>query len=107
MSLFIYSSVCGQTSLLASNVLLFSSSLGAFLHLYSRKHLSKIEETEKFVYSSFYSLIFNFGSILFWCLSKAYLPDHDSLKLTFAIVSAVSFLYISRSYLKIVDKESD
>jgi hypothetical protein len=74
--------------------------------LYSSKHILNLDsDGERYLYSAFGSLMFNFGSILFWCICKVYLPENDALRLPYAFASAATIMYIGRSYLKVIDGE--
>jgi hypothetical protein len=88
-------------------LLLFSSLGGHALYIYSRRHLGNVRnEYEKYGFPVFVATLFNLGSVLFWCLSKVYLPDSDTLKFTYGLASSAALVYIARSYVHMIDGEN-
>jgi hypothetical protein len=57
----------------------------------------------RIMFSALGSIMFNFGSILFWALTKSILPDKTWMRILFACVSSFGFLAIGKEYLKAVD----
>lgn len=54
-------------------------------------------------YGAFGSILFNLGSILFWSLSKAYLPDNEYFLVIYGFLTSVAFLKCAKSYLDLID----
>ena len=57
-------------------------------------------------YSTFGAIIFNFGSILFWMFSKAYLPENSLLLIHYGVLSGALLLYTTKTYFDNVDSKT-
>lgn len=86
------------------NSFLFNSHIGAGLFLYTRTHIKKAPVYNRVMYSVCGSILFNFGSILFWAATKAILPQKSFIRFIFAFTSSLAIMSIGRDYLQYVDK---
>ncbi len=86
-----------------ARALLVNSIVGNMWFLFTRRHMKELEVSEALVYSTLGSVLFNFGSILFWSIGRFYLPENDTLLVGFGIVSGALLLAQARSYLRHVD----
>lgn len=68
------------------------------------KHMHQVRLPNALGYCVFSSIMFNFGSILFWMLSKTYLPENETLLLLYGFITGTVFLNTARNYIKSIDK---
>ena len=87
-----------------ANCLWINSHFGVGCYIYNKIHLQQAPVYQKILYSSFGSVIFNFGTLLFWVSAKKVLPDCPFTGLTFGLMSSCTFLFIGSHYLSYVDK---
>ena len=66
--------------------------------------MSKTSVENAIGFAVFSSVMFNFGSVLFWSFTKNYLPENEKLLALYGILSGVSFIYIAKSYIKLIEK---
>ncbi len=98
------SSIFGDYSISFSNALLLNSLFGDMLFMLSCRHMRQIRPQNALLFSLFSSVLFNLGSILFWMLSKAYLPDNETFLILYGIGSGFVLLSIGKNYLKSIDR---
>ena len=95
--------MCGENSLSFSNTLLVNSIFGNILYMFSLKHIRNLKTQYGLGFSLFGSVMFNFGSILFWMISKAYLPDDQFLLFNYGIMTGLTMLYTARMYFDSIE----
>lgn len=84
--------------------MLFNSHLGFGLYLYMSPHMRPMPVYNRIMFSAFGSVIFNFGSILFFATTKALLPDNNWLRIFFSMIASYGFLTIAKEYIDYVNK---
>ncbi|XP_023239878.1 uncharacterized protein LOC111638404 [Centruroides sculpturatus] len=94
-----------RNSFAVANSLLFNSHLGSGLYLYNRNHMQKASTYYRIMYSVYGALLFNFGSVLLWAVTKTLLPESNILRTIFALSSSFCMLTIGKEYLDFVDNE--
>ncbi|XP_054156224.1 uncharacterized protein LOC128954647 [Oppia nitens] len=93
------------------NCLLFNSHIGIGLYLYMSGHMRQLQPYYRIMFSAFGSVMFNFGSIMFWSLTAKSMStvmavtgdaDHRPwLRVLFALIAAYSFQTIGKEYVDI------
>ncbi|CAF0869280.1 unnamed protein product [Brachionus calyciflorus] len=101
-----FSKLCGDKSLSISKALFLNSIFGGIFYIFTSKHMKNTKLRYAIGFSAFESVMFNFGTILTWSLSKVYLPDNEFINLCFGLLSGAFLLYSARNYLKFVDNKS-
>ncbi|XP_062603768.1 uncharacterized protein LOC134265560 [Saccostrea cucullata] len=91
--------LCGDASVTIGTVLFYNSMLGSGLRLYQSRTLKKASEPKKILYSLYGSMMFNFGSVLFWGCCKRLLPRNVTLRALFGTLSACFLLIVGRDFL--------
>jgi len=91
--------------LLVANSLWFSAHIGTGLYLYSRRHIGAAGTPARLVYSIFGSVMFNFGTVLFWATTKTLLPRNDPVRTLFGLLSGVALFAIGKRYLDYIDDQ--
>uniref|UniRef100_T1IXS2 Uncharacterized protein n=1 Tax=Strigamia maritima TaxID=126957 RepID=T1IXS2_STRMM len=90
---------------MVANMLLFNTHLGAGLYLFNRRHLALAPTHYRLMYSVYGAVIFNFGSILLWALSKVVLPENAWVRGSCAVSASLAMLLIGREYVNYVDSK--
>ncbi|CAM1321850.1 Uncharacterised protein g7907 [Pycnogonum litorale] len=87
-----------------TNSLLFNSHLGTGLFLYFRPHMQKLHSCyHRIMFSTYGAILFNFGSILLWAVTKDILPDNPGFRATFGICTSLCLLSIGKEYFDHID----
>jgi len=97
------SSIFPHCKYTVANCLLFNAHLGCGLYLYNSRHLSATSRYFRIMYSVYGTLIFNFGSILLWAVTKSILPEEGLAKIIFSLSSSICMLLIGKEYISYVD----
>ncbi|XP_064458015.1 uncharacterized protein LOC135368566 [Ornithodoros turicata] len=92
-------------SVMIANCLLFNSHVGTGLYIYFRRHLKAAPFYHRVMYSAYNAVLFNFGSVLLWAVTKSLLPQSNLVRTIFAASTSLCFLTIGHEYLDYVDKE--
>jgi len=71
----------------------------------SKDHMKKVQFNKAVGYSVFSGVFFNFGSILLWMLSKAYLPENKYLLFVFGYLSGYGLVKVAESYTNTIDMQ--
>ena len=100
---FLNKRLCGENSLSFSNTLLVNSIFGNILYMFSLKHINNLKPHYAIGFSLFGSVMFNFGSILFWSISKAYLPDDQFLLFNYGLLTGLLMLHGARTYFDSIE----
>lgn len=100
---FLLNSAFGASESLVKNIVWTNAHVGAGLYLYSRRHIRKVTLSRALFYSAFGSMLFNFGSLLFWGWGRAMLQGSPYLRAAFGLVSGGALLYAAQDYLQHVD----
>lgn len=95
-----------RNNYVVANSLLFNAHLGSGLYLYSRDHMKLAPQYHRIMYSVYGSLVFNFGSVLLWAVTKALLPDSKVLRTIFALSTSICMLTIGKEYIDFVDSKT-
>ncbi len=66
--------------------------------------MRNVEISQALLYSTMGSVMFNFGSILIWSLSRVYLPENTTFLIFYGYLSSFTLISIARSYIHILDK---
>ncbi|XP_076317837.1 uncharacterized protein LOC143229410 [Tachypleus tridentatus] len=94
-----------RRSIAVANSLLFNSHLGSGLYLYTRHHLAEASTYYRTMYSVYGALLFNFGSVLLWAVTKTLLPENVMVRTAFAVSTSLCMLTIGKEYLDYVDSK--
>jgi len=81
----------------------FNAHLGIGLFYYHRQHLRQVSDSSRIIYSVYSTVLFNFGSILFWSAVADVLPRQNWIRVSFGILTSVCFLSVGREYLSFID----
>jgi len=81
----------------------FNAHLGIGLFYYYRQHLRRVSDSSRIIYTAFATVMFNFGSILFWSAVADVLPRHKWMRVSFGLLTSICFLSVGREYLSYID----
>lgn len=90
-------------SVTMANCLLFNSHVGTGLYVYFRPHMRRAQPYHRVMYSAYQAVLFNFGSVLLWAVTKSLLPQSHLVRSIFAISTSACFLTIGKEYLDFLD----
>uniref|UniRef100_A0A023G5Z8 Putative conserved plasma membrane protein n=1 Tax=Amblyomma triste TaxID=251400 RepID=A0A023G5Z8_AMBTT len=90
-------------SVTVANCLLFNSHLGTGLYVYFRPHMARAPPYHRIMYSAYQAVLFNFGSVLLWAVTKSLLPNSNLVRSLFAASTSACFLAIGMEYLEFLD----
>ncbi|GAB6028523.1 hypothetical protein CHUAL_002672 [Chamberlinius hualienensis] len=90
---------------IVANSLLITSHVGCVLYLVNSKHLlSSTTVQSRYMYGIYGSLLFNFGSVLIWAVTKAILPEDNIIRSILGLSSTLCLVLIGREYIHHVDR---
>ena len=98
-----FRSVFAPNELLVANSLWFNAHLGIGLYLYGRKHMRQGTTYQRVLFSVFGTVLFNFGSVLFWATTRALVLKNDILRSLFGVGTGIAMLFIGKEYLDFID----
>lgn len=84
-------------------MLWFQAHTGIALYILSRRHFRTMPFSKRLLYGTFGSLLFNYGSCLFWALGRSYLPRIPAVHVAFGLMSGGILLYIGQDYFHYID----
>jgi len=91
-----------------TNCLIFNSHLGIGLYLYSRAHLRSCDPLAQTLFAVFGSLMFNFGSLMFWTLTSRLMDtsskSNELMRGAGSLLISFAFLKLGHSYVKFIDE---
>uniref|UniRef100_A0A0K8RIU7 Uncharacterized protein n=1 Tax=Ixodes ricinus TaxID=34613 RepID=A0A0K8RIU7_IXORI len=93
-------------SVMVANCLLFNSHVGTGLYAYFRPHMRKAQPYHRVMYSAYQAVLFNFGSVLLWAVTKSLLPQSHLVRSIFAVSTSACLLTIGKEYLDFLDAPS-
>lgn len=67
--------------------------------------MKKASTYYRIMYSVYGALLFNFGSVLLWAVTKTLLPESNIVRTIFALSSSFCMLTIGKEYLDFVDNK--
>lgn len=91
---------------MVANCLLFNSHVGTGLYAYFRPHMRKAQPYHRVMYSAYQAVLFNFGSVLLWAVTKSLLPQSHLVRSIFAVSTSACLLTIGKEYLDFLDAPS-
>src|SRR6218665_1565398 len=94
---------CSPYEPIVANCLWFNAHIGTGLYIYTRRHMESTTSPQRFIFSLFGAVLFNFGTVLFWAATKTLLPERDLLRTLFGFSSGMILYAIGREYLKFID----
>ncbi|ELU03299.1 hypothetical protein CAPTEDRAFT_189613 [Capitella teleta] len=106
MALITYLRVFSPNDLAVANGLWLNAHVGVGARLYTSKHMKNMCTSKRVVYTAFGTVMFNFGSVLFWATSKKLLPKCKTFTMLFGLASGVALLAIGEMYLREIDSKT-
>lgn len=88
-----------------ANSLLFNAHVGTGLYLYNRKHMASAPVVRRMMYTVYGAVLFNFGSIIMWALTKVIVPDCPWFKGILATASSVCMILAGKEYVNHIDRQ--
>lgn len=90
-------------SVTVANCLLFNSHVGTGVYIYFKSYMRRAPPYHRIMYSAYQAVLFNFGSVLLWAVTKSLLPQSHLVRTIFAASTSLCFLTIGREYLEFLD----
>ncbi|VDO97429.1 unnamed protein product [Soboliphyme baturini] len=89
-----------------SNALFLNANLGIAVYMYYAKHMKRVTTSARVIYSVFTTILFNFGSVLFWATAKAVLPKNGAARMLFGVFTSFCFLAVGKDYCMYINSLS-
>lgn len=68
--------------------------------------MKKLSQNSRIMYSVYAAVLFNFGSVLIWAVTKTILPPDSIVRAAFGILTSLCALGIGKEYLGYIDEIS-
>jgi hypothetical protein len=98
-------SLFAPNELAITNYLWLKAHVGIGVRLYHSKHIQQLTTSKRVLYSTFGSVLFNFGSVLFWATAKKLMPQCRTFNIIVGVGSGVALLAIGEMYLRDTDEQ--